>query len=77
MRGRNESFLAIRRTDGELIYGEFAWLEAPGFAGDPWRGWDDMRDDEDEPVEYELVRMIVKPIERRTYPAIDAEGGQG
>ena len=62
---KRETFLAIRRTDGERIFGEFWWMEAP--SDDPWRGWEPESDVDECPVEYEAVRMIVEPVARRTY----------
>lgn len=68
---RGESFYAIRFTDGELIYGEYAWLEADG----PYDWTVADESDHDEPTEYEIVRMHVEPITRRTFggPAPDDE----
>ena len=62
--GEPESFYSIRRTDGELIYGEYAWMSADG--PDDWtiaiEGGDD------EATEYEIVRMVVEPVAKRTLP---------
>lgn len=59
-----ESFYAIRRTDGEMIYGEYTWLACDG--PDDWTVA--IEGDEDEAIEWEIVRMIVEPVARRTLP---------
>lgn len=58
-----ETFYAIRLTDGELIYGEFTWMAADH--RDDWTVAEES--DHDEPTEYEIVEMIVRPIARRTF----------
>lgn len=58
-----EAFFAIRRTDGEPIWGELSWMSADHT--DDWTVAEES--DHDDPVEYELVRMVVEPIARRTF----------
>lgn len=58
-----EPFYAIRRADGELLYGEFGWLGVDGF-GD-WSCVED--DDPDPPTAYELVRMRGEVVARRIF----------
>lgn len=58
-----ESFYAIRRTDGEEIYGEYAWMACNG--PDDWTVGEES--DHDEPTEYEIVRMTVEPVARRSF----------
>lgn len=60
-------FFAIRRADGELIYGEYAWMgadasERGGFLWDPAEESDD-----DEPVEWQVCKMLPVVVERRRY----------
>ena len=56
------AFEAIRRADGELIYGEFAWMGADG------RDWVVAEEaEDDDPTVYEMVEMRPLLIERRTY----------
>jgi hypothetical protein len=58
---RLERIEAIRRADGELIHGDYAWMAD---------GWDSARDDSDYadgPVVYELCTFVVVPGERRLY----------
>lgn len=62
-----ETFLAMRRTDGDTI-GDFTWISA-ATGDDPWADIvDDLGHDgeDDDPVEIELVRMTVESIEKRT-----------
>lgn len=63
LRPMRESFYAIRRTDGEQIWGDYAWMGCDG--PDDWTVADNA--DDEEPVEYEIVRMHVEPIARKTY----------
>lgn len=58
-----ETFFAIRLTDGEMIYGEYSWMEASG-PGD-WTFADE--GDHDEPTEYEIVEMTVRSVAKRTF----------
>lgn len=61
---RAESFLAIRRTDGEPVWDEYSFVDG-GLDAKPWGSFpDDVADDE--PTEYELVRFHVETVERRT-----------
>ena len=55
-----KGFEAVRRADGELIWGEFAWMAHDG-------DWSLAEDDDDEEVVYEVVEMRPRLIERRTY----------
>lgn len=59
-----ESFYAIRRTDGEPI-GDFCWL-GTGDAGD-WTPAEEDAAYAEHKTEYEIVRMHVEPIARRTF----------
>lgn len=61
----DETFFAIRRTDGGQIMGEFTWMSCDGLhdwtvAEDAWRDGDD--------VEFEIVRMTVESLATRTPP---------
>lgn len=58
----------MRRTDGEMIYGEFAWTSCDG--PDDWRVAEVAEDDGDldEPTEYEIVEMTVRSIAKRLVP---------
>ena len=58
-----ESFHAIRRCDGEPM-GDYLWMRVDG--PDVWSPTCD-DDYQDEPVEYEIVRMVVEPIAKRTF----------
>ena len=62
-RSKSESFYAIRLTDGELIYGEFGWMACNG--PDDWTVAEES--DHDQPTEYEIVRMVVEPVARRSF----------
>lgn len=59
-----EHFEAIRRTDGEPIYGEFGWVAATDWTA----AEEDADGDATAPVEYERVRMHVESVEKRKYP---------
>ena len=59
-----ESFFAIRRTDGEPIYGEFDWIACDGPSD--WTAAEEA-DHWGNPVEYEIVRMTVDPVARRIF----------
>lgn len=60
----SESFYAICRADGTAIWGEYGWLVTSGPDD-----WSVIQDDHDgEPTEYEIVRMHVEPIAKRTFP---------
>jgi histidine triad (HIT) family protein len=73
--GPLESFYAIRRTDGELM-GEYGWLQADD--PDDWSGADVEIFDGVDPIEFEIVRMIVVPVAKRTLPesTTSEEGGR-
>lgn len=58
-----EPFYAIRRTDGELLMGEYAWMAADG--PDDWTVPDNS--DHDEPTEYEIVNMRPERVAVRTF----------
>lgn len=67
---RHETFRALRRVDGEPIFGEYSWYSADG--SDPWQGAredapDAVEDPDADPVEYELVEMTVRVLERQTF----------
>lgn len=56
-----ESFYAVRRADGDLI-GDYQWVGCSGAADWPFD------DDEDvDPGEYEIVRMTVESVTKRTF----------
>lgn len=59
-----ESFYAMRRTDGEEI-GDYSWVSAGG--PDDWTPAEDDAEEADEPIEYELCRMTVEVVSRRTF----------
>lgn len=59
-----EFFYAVRRTDGEEI-DDYTIVFASG--PDDWSSVEPYGD-EDEPVEYELVKLIVEPVATRTVP---------
>lgn len=59
----SETFFAIRLTDGDLIYGDYAWMTADG--PDDWTVAEDA--DHDRAVEYEIVEMTVRPVARKTF----------
>lgn len=59
----SESFYAIRMADGEPIYGEYSWMGCLG--PDDWTVAEES--DHAEPCEYEIVRMVVEPVTRRTF----------
>lgn len=65
-----EKFFAIRRTDGESLYDEFGWMSCDG--PDDWEVAEqdstDWADDESEPIEYEIVEMTVRSLEKRAFP---------
>lgn len=66
---RAETFFAIRRTDGESIFGDFAWMGCEG--PDDWT----IAEEEDPSfaTEYEIVRMHVESVEKRTFGEPPAE----
>lgn len=62
-----EPFFAMRRTDGELILGEYSWMHADTSAAGGFL-WDAAEDsDDDEPVEWQVCKMFPVVIERRCY----------
>lgn len=61
-----ETIYAVRRTDNELIYGEFSYLEVGG-PGD-WSAFEDDIEFDDPVVTYEMVKMTVEVLERRSLP---------
>lgn len=61
---QTEFMLAIRRTDGEDIGDDWSFLTTT--ATDPWKAVDGYFEDQDEPVELELVRMDITSVETRT-----------
>jgi hypothetical protein len=58
-----EPFFAIRRLDGELVYGEFSWVKCDG--PDDWDAADESEHDED--TEYEIVEMRPRRVAARRY----------
>ena len=64
-----EAFFAIRLTSGELIYGEYGWMACDG--PDDWTVAEESNDAS--PTEYEIVRMHVESLARRTFGTPDAE----
>lgn len=64
-----ETFHAIRLADGDLIYGEFTWLACDG--PDDWTAA--IESNHDQPTEYEIVEMIVRPIATRTFGEVSVE----
>jgi hypothetical protein len=58
-----ETLYALRRTDNELIYGEFSYLCVSG--PDDWGPVDD---DLDDLVTYEMIKMTVEVVRTRTLP---------
>lgn len=62
----SETMYAIRRTDGELIYDEYAFLGTSG--PDDWLDIEEDADHGYPPVEYEMVKMSVEVVSRRTVP---------
>ncbi len=74
-----ETFIAIRRTDGEAIYSELGWVDAGREEAPSWEPAEvDSEDTDEGPVGYELVRMWVEPLERRQYEAgkqVPSDGG--
>lgn len=61
-----EKIYAIRRTDGELIHGEWSFAIVDGK-----RDWSVAEDDAESnghPATYELVEMTVKVLRTRTLP---------
>lgn len=63
---KGESFYAIRRTDGEEMHGEYSWSVVGG--PDDWDPAEEDSFDFLDPVEFELVRMVVSPVARRMLP---------
>ena len=61
-----ESFYAIRRTDGELIQGDYGWVTADG--QNDWTAAEEEAEYGNEGTEYEMVRMTVERIAVRTLP---------
>lgn len=65
-----ESFYAIRRTDGESIYNDYAWMAV----ADPedWQIAKDYAEDTglDDPVEFEMVRMTVEQVATKSFPEL-------
>ena len=59
-----ESFYAVRRTDGEYM-SDYSWQ--PASHPNDWQYAEDDADCSDEPVEYEIVRMVVEPVAKRTF----------
>ena len=57
-----ETFYAIRRADGGLIYGEYGWMGTDGPTD-----WTAVEDG-DESAEYEMLRMTAEVAGRRTFP---------
>lgn len=62
----SEHLYAIRRTDGETIGDDWEMVTCAG--PDDWTLAADMTDPDEDPVEYEIVRLLVEPVGRRTYP---------
>lgn len=62
----SETMYAIRRTDGELIHGEwsFAIVDGPN----DWSAAEDDAEGNGSPATYELVEMTVKVRRVRTLP---------
>lgn len=58
---------AIRRTDGELVFGEYSFLVVAGESD--WTPAEDDTEWANDPTEYEMVRMTVEVVERRTFPS--------
>jgi hypothetical protein len=58
-----EAVLALRRTDGDTIGDEFTFLITSRES--PWDAVDGYFDEEDDPVEIELIRMDITSIEKR------------
>jgi hypothetical protein len=63
----NESFYAIRRTDGEPLFGDYGWIrcESP----EDWSSAVDEASctEKGQAVECEIVLMTVTPIARRSF----------
>jgi hypothetical protein len=57
----------IRRTDGEEVYDEYAFMACDG--PDDWTVADDQ--DFDKPTEYQILRCV--PVATRTFGATDIE----
>jgi hypothetical protein len=68
----SEAFYAIRRTDGEPIWGDFGWITASG--PDDWEAAELDSEYADDATEYELVRMTVEPVAVRAYPRCRESG---
>ena len=68
-----ERFYAIRLADGDLIYGLYSWLECDGPAD--WTVAEEA--DHDDPTEYEIVRMSVEPVARRTFGVVEHTEADG
>lgn len=61
-----ETFYAIRRTDGSDIGEGYGWMAADG--PDDWTVAEEESACWDEPAEYEIVLMHVESIARKTFP---------
>lgn len=61
-----EEFYAIRRVDGEPIYGEYSWTSTTG--PNDWEPAQLEAEDADDPIEYELVKMTVTPVATHKFP---------
>jgi len=64
MQGSPERFFAIRRTDGEQIWGEFTWMSCAG--SNDWTVAEEAAE-HDEATEYEIVEMTVRSVAKRTF----------
>lgn len=64
-----DTFHAIRRTDGELIWGEFSWMACDG--SDDWTVAEE--DDPQDSCEFEIVLMVPIVVARKTFPEFDPE----
>lgn len=61
--GSEEKFYAIRRVDGEPMWGEYEWMRA--MTADDWAAAEE--GEHDEPTEYEIVEFHVHPVTTRWF----------
>lgn len=72
-----ETIYAVRRLDGEPIFGDYGWMTV-GYPGH-WEeaSMDSEHDDDEAPeVEYEMVKMTVEHVASRTFKNGEPLDGQ-
>lgn len=62
---------AVRRTDGVPMAGEYTFLGV-GDAAD-WAPAEEDAEWSDDPIEYEMVRLVITRVGVRSFPVFDEE----